>query len=160
MPIQRPVYLNPTTGELTRFAATDSMFEVDYVVALNANAAALVIGTPVYETAVSNSVDKADAGALATAKVLGLVADSPSIAIAGTGNVLTDGRLTATTAEWDAVTGGTGGLTPGSRYYLDPGTPGLLTLTVPTTDGQVVAPVMTARTTTEAEVSIGTRIVL
>jgi len=159
MAVQRPIYLNPATGELTRFAATDSVFEVDYVSALNANAGALVIGTPVYETAVSNSVDKADADALATAKVLGLVADV-SIAIAGTGNVLTDGRLTATTAQWDAVTGGTGGLTPGARYYLSPGTPGTLTLTVPSTDGHVVAPVMTARTTTEAEISIDTRIVL
>jgi len=159
MAIQRPVYLNPATGELTRFSATDSVFEVDFVVVTNANAGALVIGTPVYKTATADEVDEAQANALATAKVLGLVADV-SIAAAAQGNVLTDGRLSATTTQWDAVTGETGGLTPGARYYLDPATAGMLTQTVPSADGEVVAPVGTAKSTTELEVSIGTRVVL
>jgi len=159
MAIQRPVYLNTATGELTRFAASDSVFEVDYVFVSNANAGALVIGTPVYKTAVTDAVDKADADALATARVLGLVADT-TIAIAGSGNVITDGRLAATTGQWDAVTGETGGLTPGAKYYLSTATPGMLTQTVPSVDGHVVAPVGTAKSTTEMSITIERIVIL
>lgn len=159
MAVQRPVYIDTVTGELTRMAVTDTVFEVDYLSVQNETGGALVIGTPVYATGVANEVAKAQANALATAKVLGLVADV-SIADSAAGNVLTDGRLSATTGQWDAVTGQVGGLTPGARYYLGAAAPGMLTTTPPATDGQVVAPVGTAKSTTELEVSVGTRIVL
>lgn len=159
MAVQRPVYINTTTGELTRFAATDTVFEVDYVVSTNNTGSPLVIGTPVFQTGTADEVDRADADALATARVLGLVADV-SIADTASGNVQTDGRLSATTGQWDAVTGQVGGLTPGARYYVSAATPGMLTTTPPTADGHVIAPVGTAKSTTEFEISVGTRIVL
>jgi len=46
--------------------------EVDVVTMTNANAGAIVIGTPVY-VSIADSVDKANASASGTCKVLGLV---------------------------------------------------------------------------------------
>lgn len=51
------------------------------------------------------------------------------------------GPVTLTTAEWDAVAGTTGGLTPGARYYLSTATAGKLTATPPSTEGQFLCPV-------------------
>lgn len=159
MAIERPLKINLTTGEIERFGPNDFVNEVDFVTVNNETGSPLVIGTPVYQTATANEVERADADALATAKVLGLVADV-SIADAASGNVLTDGRITATTGQWDAVTGQVGGLTPGAKYYLSAGTAGQMSTTPPSADGHVVAPLGTAKSTTEFEVSIGTRIVL
>ena len=53
------------------------------------------------------------------------------------GVIATGGPLTASTAQWDAITGQVGGLTPNTRYYLDPTTAGKLTITAPITAGQV-----------------------
>ena len=92
----------------------------------NGNVGSLVPGTPVYETAVASTVDKARANAIATCHVVGLSVGT--ITASGTGVIRSAGVLTLSTAEWDAVTGGTGGLTIGSRYYLDPATAGKLTL--------------------------------
>lgn len=159
MTIERPLKINLTTGEIERFGPNDFVSEVDFVTVNNETGSPLVIGTPVYQTAVANEVERADADALATAKVLGLVADV-SIADGASGAVLTDGRISATTGQWDAVTGQVGGLTAGSRYYLSAGTAGQMSTTVPSADGHVVAPLGTAKSTTEFEVSIGNRVVL
>ena len=159
MAIRRPVYIDSNTGELTRFGPADSVTEVDHLTVTNNTGGALVIGTPVYKTAIADEVAKADADGLATANVLGLVADV-SIADAASGVVQTDGRLSATTTQWDAVTGETGGLTPGARYYLSAGTAGMLTQTAPSVDGNVIAPLIRAKSTSEAEISIQRIVVL
>lgn len=159
MPLQRPLKVDLTTGEITRFAADDYINEVDFVTVDNNTGGALVIGTPVYQTATADEVAEAQADDLSTAKVLGLVADV-SIADAASGAVITDGRISATTGQWDAVTGDVGGLTPGAKYYLDAAAAGMLTATPPNTDGEVIAPLGTAKSTTEFELTIGTRIVL
>lgn len=57
-----------------------------------------------------------------------------------------DGVVTLTTAEWDVVTSGSGGLTPGARYYLD--TAGKITTTAPTAPGTFVTPIGRAITST------------
>lgn len=125
----------------------------DIVNLVNGNASAIVIGTPVYKTATSNQVDLARANASGTRRVIGLVA-ATSIAASASGSIQTDGVLVATTAEWDAVTGQTGGLTPGSQYWLSAATAGRLTTTVPGS-GNYVVPVGIALSTTELEISIG-----
>jgi hypothetical protein len=61
---------------------------------------------------------RANAGAAGTKGVLGLVIDA-AIAVSATGRVQTAGLVTFTTAQWDSITGQTGGLTPGTLYYLD-----------------------------------------
>lgn len=127
--------------------------EVDVVSLENdTGAAALVIGAPVYVKS-AGKVDNAQADAVATVEVLGLVAVA-TIAYQASGNIQTDGVLTATTGQWDAITGETGGLTSGSVYYLDPDTAGKLTLTAPTTDGDFVVRVGKAVSTTVMEITI------
>ena len=60
--------------------------------------------------------------------------------------------MVATTAQWDAVAGTTGGLAFGANYFLSAGTAGLLTATAPTTKTTAAAATTTAaaNTTTTA----------
>jgi hypothetical protein len=125
----------------------------------NANAGSIVIGAPVYKNSTAEEVDKARANAAATARVYGLVYDT-TIATTATGTIATDGPLVATTTEWDAITGQTGGLTPGAMYFLDPATAGKMTTTAPTTAGQLVVKLGEAVSTTEFEISISDPILL
>lgn len=107
-------------------------------------------GTPVYQTASAEEVglvNKARANTTSTSSVAGLTVGQ---AVAEE-NAHTQfaGPLTLTTAQWDAVTGGSGGLTPGSTYYLSAATAGRITATAPSSGGQFVTQVgiaMSART--------------
>jgi len=131
----------------------DVVGEVDVVSLENdTGAAALVIGAPVYCKS-AGKVDNAQADAVATVEVIGLVAVA-SIAYQASGNIQTDGVLTATTGQWDAITGDTGGLTFNDVYYLDPDTAGMLTTTAPTTTGDFVVRVGKAISTTDMEILI------
>jgi hypothetical protein len=124
----------------------------------NDNAGSIVICQPVY-TKVNGNVDLARANASGTTEVLGLVHDT-SIAASASGNILVDGVLTATTGQWDAVTGDSGGLTPGSIYYLSAATAGNLTKTAPTTVGQYVVRVGRAISATKMDLMIMAPILL
>jgi hypothetical protein len=120
--------------------------------ATNANAGTIVIGTPVYVSA-AGSVDEALADAVATKDVVGLVVDT-NIASSATGDIQTGGLLTATTGQWDAVTGDTGGLTAGTQYFVDPDTAGMLTDTASITIDDFICPVGIALSTTEMIIAI------
>lgn len=130
-------------------SAAASLYDV--ITATNANAGAVVIGTPVYSSA-AGAVNKASAAAAGTTRVLGFVRDT-SIAPAGSGYIQLDGILTASTGEWDAVAGTTGGLTAGTRYFLS-ATAGLITSTPPSASGNYVCEVGLAISTTEMELGI------
>ncbi len=125
---------------------------------VNDNAGSIVIGAPVYVKSNGN-VDLAEANATATTLVVGLVHDT-SIATTVSGLVTVEGVVTATTAQWDAVTGQVGGLTAGSVYYLDPATAGMLTVTAPSTTGQYVATVGLAMSATKMKITIQPTILL
>lgn len=140
------------TGNITIAAAGGGGGGGTTFEATNANAGAIVIGTPVYVSA-AGSVDKAMADAAATKDVVGLVVDT-SIASSATGDIQTGGLLTATTGQWDAVTGDTGGLTAGTQYFVDPDTAGRLTDPAPNTAGDFVVPVGIALSTTEMIIAI------
>lgn len=114
----------------------------------NDNAGSIVIGTPVYVKS-DGDVDKAQANAIGTCTNIGIVRDT-TINAAAAGNIQFEGIVTATTGQWDAVTGGSGGLTPGLYYYVSAATAGLLTTTAPSTVGQVVKEALWAISTTEA----------
>jgi hypothetical protein len=101
----------------------------------------------------------AQANAVGTSKVLGLVYDT-SILNTAAGLILVDGVMTATTGQWDVVTGGAGGLTAGSEYFLSPTTAGAITTTAPTADGQVVAPIGIAISTTKLRLGIKVTVLL
>lgn len=149
-------------GVLRQMVAEDTLDaqlnEVDFITADNDELSAIVIGTPTYING-DGTIKKALADAVETSEVLGLVNDV-TVAAGDPARILTDGRLTATTAQWDAVTGDVGGLTAGSVYYLDPTTAGKLTTTAPTTDTEVVARVGKALSTVILEVSINQPILL
>ena len=115
-------------------------------------ATALVIGMAVYASA-ADTVKRAQANAKSTSQLAGLCLDV-SIAAAAAGNIVTSGVLVASTAQWDAVAGTTGGLTFNTRYFVDPATPGKITSTPPTTVGQCLTSVGLAISTTEMELQI------
>jgi hypothetical protein len=101
----------------------------------------------------NGNVDKAQANAATVTEVFGLVMDT-AIASGVAGNVQMDGIVEATTTQWDAVTGGTGGLTPGAIYFLSAATAGRLTLAPPTTVGHYVARVGRAVSATKMDLAI------
>lgn len=147
-----------TNGQLEQLQAGDYIQNVEQTQLTNGNAGAIVIGTPVYASA-NDTVDKAMANAVGTVNVIGLVADV-SIAAAATGSIQSDGVLAATTVQWDAVAGTTGGLTKDIIYYLDPATAGKITSTAPSTVGQFVKELGIAISTTELRITIKQRIKL
>lgn len=122
------------------------------------SSSAIVIGAPVYASA-ADTVKRAQANAKATSKLAGLGLDA-SVAAAATGNIITSGILIATTTQWDAVAGTTGGLTFGTYYFVDPANPGKITSTAPTTAGQCVTLVGMALSATELELDIQPPILL
>lgn len=152
MAARRPLVING--GQIEQLQSSDTLdavvSEVDIVSKENDNAGAVVIGMAVYPKT-NGKIDKARANAQGTVQVVGLVKDA-SISAAATGSIQTSGVLTATTGQWDAVTGQSGGLTAGSVYFLDPTTAGNLTTTAPTTIGQYVVRVGLALTSTEMDI--------
>lgn len=160
MALRKPLVI--ISGQVQQLSSGDTLdasaAEVDVVVLTNGNASAIVIGSPVYSDA-AGSVDLAQADASGTVEVLGFVKDT-SISASASGSIQTDGILAATTAQWDIVTGDTGGLDAGAVYYLDPTTAGKLTATAPTTTSQYVVRVGKAISTTEMEISIEAPILL
>jgi len=158
--LRKPLVM--VAGQIQQIQAGDTLdasaSEVDVVNLTNNNASPIVIGNAVYSDA-ANGVDLAQADASGTVEVLGLVKDV-SIGAASSGAIQTDGILAATTTQWDAIAGTTGGLSAGSVYYLDPSTAGFLTETAPTSVGQYVVRVGKAISTTELEISISQPVLL
>lgn len=154
---KKPIVLG-SNGKFQQLQAGDTIATNKDVIALiNGNAGSIVIATPVYATSTADTCDKARANSAATAEVVGLMQDT-SVATTATGNVQTDGEFVATTAQWDTVTGGTGGLTPGADYWLDTATAGKLTSTCPTTG--LIVYIGQATSTTNMQLSIEQPILL
>ena len=107
------------------------------------------IGEAVYIDG-SGTFSKARANASGTVQCIGLAASSINNAAAG--DIVTSGEITATTGQWDSVTGQSGGLSSGSVYYLSEASAGKLVVTAPST-GWVV-PVGVALSTTRMKVSV------
>ena len=160
MAIRKPLVI--VDGVVRQMAAADVLDaqfnEVDFVTAENGEVGAVGIGTPVYVSA-ADMVLNALADALSTSGVIGLVVDI-SVAPNDPARILTDGRITATTAQWDAVSDETGGLVAGSTYFLDPTTAGKLTAIAPTAEGKVVVKIGRALSSTTLEISIDWPILL
>lgn len=153
MSTRKPLVI--VSGQVERLQSGD-LIANEYVTppilnATNDNGSTINICEAVYLKS-DGDVDLAKADAIATADVLGVVYDA-TIASAAEGNIAIGGIMTATTGQWDAVTGDSGGLTPGSVYYLDASTAGNLTTTAPDTDGQVVTRVGKALSATQMYVN-------
>jgi len=152
--LKKPLVIS--SGQVQQLQSGDTldapMAAIDVIEATNNNASPIVIGAPVYPDG-NDAVDLGKADASGTVELLGLVR-ATSIAAAASGEIQTDGILAATTGQWDAITGGSGGLTAKTVYYLDPSTAGMLTDTAPSTAGQFVVRVGLATSTIEMDISI------
>lgn len=158
MAIRLPLVV--VNGQVQQLQAGDTIDDKAQQFSLvNDEATPVVIGSAVYNDA-AGGFKKAQANAAATAKVIGLVGQSPSIANGVAGAITIDDMLTATTVQWDAVTGDSGGLTFNSKYYLDPTTAGKITKTAPTTVGQLVVEVGQAFSTVDMKVGVKASILL
>lgn len=147
MPISHP-FVNPHADGVDATVTRPSNWNAPHVIGdalTNANAGTMPPGTPVYCSA-SGAMNLAKAAAAATAECIGLV--PAAVLAAAIGLAQEVDSVTLTTAQWDAVAGTTGGLTPGTRYFLSAATAGLLTATAPSTAGQFVVSIGTALTST------------
>jgi len=141
MPVVVPVVRDATTGLVRNIQAGETMTVFAALADVRQGtsgeaSAAMTAGMPVIINSSSKHV-RAIATSVAAGKALALVLD-PSIPANGTGNFLFNGILSLTTAQWDAIAGTTGGLTPGQDYFLSATTAGNLTATPPTTAGSTV----------------------
>lgn len=160
MAVKRPLVM--TAGFVEQLQSGDTLDDGSATTQkVNGNAGTLVIGQVVYSSA-ANTVDLANAGALATKDPIGFVADT-TIAISATGGIQVEHTLTATIAEWDVVTGNFGtplGLVPGMQYFLSPIMAGGITTGAPTTVGEYVVRVGKALSATELFIDIHPAILL
>lgn len=118
----------------------------------NGSAGSHSIGQIVYISA-ADTAGLARADALGTTNAYALCR-STSVAAAASGTYQSDGILIATTAQWDVVTGGSGGLTPGASYFLSAATAGGMTTTPPSTAGQFIVFLGIAKSTTEFDITL------
>lgn len=137
MAAKKPLVLY--SGQVSQLQAGDTLdasaSEVDVFTATNGGVDGLIEGEPVYISA-DNTVQRGRANAAGTTRAIALC--KAAVAASGTGTFQSNGQATLTTAQWDSVTGQTGGLTPGAVYYLSSATAGRLTTTAPTSGYVVV----------------------
>lgn len=152
MAVRDPLVWNPATGRPERLQPGDTLgITGETGLSSKTAAAAILIGQVVYISA-ANTVNLARANAVATAEAIGFA--RTAIANAAQGPVQLNGALTLTTAEWDAVTGGAGGLVAGSVYFLSAATAGRLTTVPPSANGEFAVELGVALSTTEFFINI------
>jgi predicted RecA/RadA family phage recombinase len=139
-----------TNGMVERLQPGDRLDLSNSTTKTNASGGTINIGTPVYVNGVNAAPAQADAQS--TMRVAGLADTTTNNG--SNFEVMADGVFTATTTEWDAVTGETGGLTPGADYFLSEVTAGQLTQTAPDNQGDFVVRVGLALSATELEVEV------
>lgn len=142
-------YGRATAGTVAATNAVTEQLENGTVSAISIGRAVYISGNGEFSLALANNI--------ATSKVVGFVA-ATSIGAGAIGPVIIDGIVEATTGQWDAVTGQSGGLTAGAEYYLSNLTGGAITTSAPTTG--VHAPVALALTTTKLKVDIKRVVIL
>lgn len=136
MAVHRPLVFSANrvrrlpAGDSIEGAGTGTVIEMT-----NRHGSTVVIGQAVMSSSGDDSFSLAQGNDLAYARVIGLVADT-SIANLADGGVQVAGELEATTAEWDAVTGDTGGLSASMAYYLSTSTAGRITTDTATTEDE------------------------
>lgn len=146
-------YRHPDGGDEQQIVAEVADIESDilgrrFKSLINDNVGTLPVGTPVYLKSTVGHMDAAKADAASTGQVIGLVSDVAGIAPSVAGKVQVEGEVTLTTAQWDAITDGSGGLTVGAPYYLDAADAGELTATAPSAASSVAAMVGIALSST------------
>ncbi len=156
MAIRKPLVI--TNGNLEQLQAGDNLAPVPNTInVINGETTAILIGASIYIDS-ANTVKYAKADSINTKDVIGMCIDE--IAISGSGIVQNDGLITLTTEQWDIVTGDTGGLIPGTIYFLSDITIGRIMKDAPITVGHYVIRVGIAVSMIDFEIMIGTPIKL
>lgn len=114
-------------------------------------------GAPVYSDG-DGTVRLACADGSGTSRVTGVIA-AASLFLGDIGDVAIGGIAVATTQEWDAICGTTGGL-GAATYYLHPTIPGRLTATAPSSPGSERVRVIRGISPTEAKIIIEPAVLL
>ncbi len=152
--IRKPLILN--SGNLEQLQAGDRLAPVPNTLdVINGEAASILPGGVVYISS-DSTIKYAQADSILTKDAIALCISE--IISSESGIVQTDGTLTLTITQWDLVTGDTGGLIPGTVYFLSETTNGRITKTAPI-NGYVVK-IGVAISTVNFEISIGTPIKL
>lgn len=125
---------DPGTGIVTVKAQTGAG---SIVTLQNVDTVTITKGQPVYLFG-NGTIKLARANGWPQTVVLGLA--RASIAPTASGEIQQHGILEATTTEWDAVTGQTGGLTPTTAYFLDKNTAGMMNVNAPVAQYNYVMP--------------------
>jgi len=152
--IKKPLVI--TAGQLEQLQSGDVLAPIPTTLELiNGENFSILPGNPVFiDTAntakYANAEDNKDAIALCTEEVLS----------SASGIFQVDGILSLITGQWDAVTGATGGLTPGAVYFLDDIDVARITKVAPTTTGHYIVRVGIAINSTDLKIAIGTPIKL
>lgn len=104
------------------------------------------LGSPIYYNGTSWALARSDVDTTLVQYIISSkTAGSPNSYIA-----VSSGELTLTTAQWDAVTGGSGGLTAGANYYLSSTIAGRISTSV----GLIFAPILRGISSTKAYISL------
>lgn len=147
--------LTIVAGQIEQVQAGDNFG--NRIIRNNASGTTAVRGQPVISDG-DGSFDLANRASVANAKVIGLLAQG-SVGNGSDGTIQVDGMFEASTTQWDAVTGGSGGLVAETYYYLGL-TDGTLTSTPPSTAGEVYILVGIALNTILMRIVIGPQILL
>ena len=145
MTLRKVVVYNPTSGEYEVLQAGDYTQSTDIPTYTNADSVPHIPGQVVFNFG-AGSVKKSKADAVGTMPVIALA--TTTITNATSGPYQSDGTISLSTAQWDAVAGTTSGLAVNTNYFASAATAGLLTATPPTTG--YVQPVIRATSTTDA----------
>jgi len=143
-------------GDVTQLPSGDTILGAAEETSLgsfqNDTLSAVPFGTPVYCSS-AGKFTPARANAKPTAQVFALVRDA-SIGGSASGSLQASAFLSGTVSQWNAVTGGSSGLTPGANYFLSADTAGRLTTTPPSADGSFVVKIGQAITATMMAITI------
>ena len=122
--------------------------EVNLISATNGEVGAITMAQPVYVSA-SGTVKLAKADALASAHAYALCYEA-SVPAGNLGYFQVSGQIEL--ADWTAIAG-TATLVPNAYYFLDPSSAGKITVTAPSTVGQVVTVIGMALSTTLLDIN-------
>jgi hypothetical protein len=161
MSARKPLVI--VAGQIQQLQAGDTLDatvnEMENIALTNDESAdAIVIGMAVFFDA-DDGCKMAKADSAGTALVAAMcITDSVGTGV--TGIFITDGVVVATTGQWDAVAGTTGGLVAGTTYYLSPTDFGEITAVAPAAVGQLVVEIGTAISKTKLKLEIESPILL
>jgi hypothetical protein len=150
MPLRKPIVL--IGADQYQIPAGDTLNAVALAIGaelVNNSASNQIICTPICPGigAGSGGFQPARANAIGTSRVLGLIS-ALQIGPGASGNCLQVGLLTASIAQWNAITSGNAGLIPGAEYFLSAVLAARLTTIPPDRSGDFVVRIGQALTPT------------